>query len=124
MQITIDRHYYSYFGGASKHEYKHFANLLEGWNAYKRESAKDFDYGDAWQDTTCFVTLDHTVVAKPQRPHARTKAEWLKLQRFMSDYECKGMKAAYVEQNAYDIMLAYNEAHTSPFDAFDEDFML
>ena len=83
MQLTVDRHHYDYFGGACKHEYKHFTNLLEGWNAYKRTQAKDYDYGDAWQHTTCFATLDHTVVAKPQRPHARTKSEWLALKVLM-----------------------------------------
>ena len=79
MRYTVDRHYYSYFGGASKHEYKSFTNLQEAWSAYKHEKANDFDYGDAWQSTTFRVVHDDTVVLKPQRPHAHSAQEWRRI---------------------------------------------
>jgi hypothetical protein len=79
MRYTVDRHYYSYFGGASKHEYKDFTNLLEAWHEYKRERANDFDYGDAWQSTTFRVVHDNAVALKPQRAHARSAAEWRRM---------------------------------------------
>lgn len=79
MKITVDRHYYSYFGGASKHEYKEFTNLLEAWSAYKHERANDFDYGDAWQSTTFRIYRDDTVALKTQRPHARSAEEWRRI---------------------------------------------
>lgn len=80
MQYTIDRHFYSYFGGASKHEYTHFDTLLDAWNAYKSVKANDFDYGDAWQDTTFRVSHDHSIYTH-QRRHARSKEAWKRLQQ-------------------------------------------
>lgn len=79
MRYTVDRHYYSYFGGASKHEYKDFTNLQEAWSAYKHERANDFDYGDAWQSTTFRIYRDDRVALKPQRPHARSAEEWRRM---------------------------------------------
>ena len=76
MRYTIDIHRYDYFAGASKHEYRSYTNLLEFWSEYKRISANDYNYDDAWQNTTYFVTHDDTVVLKPQRHHAHTKHEW------------------------------------------------
>lgn len=75
MTFTIKTDYYNYFGG-HKPEYKSFTNLLEGWAEYKRLKATDFDYDDAWKETTYFITHNYTVENKPQRPHARTKSEW------------------------------------------------
>lgn len=79
MRYIVDRHYYSYFGGASKHEYKEFTNLQEAWSAYKLERSKDFDYGDAWQSTTFRRFHDDSVILKPQRPHARSAEEWRRI---------------------------------------------
>ena len=79
MKIILDRHYYSYFGGASKHEYTDFTNLQEAWSAYKRERANDFDCGDAWQSTTFRIYRDDRVALKPQRPHARSAEEWRRM---------------------------------------------
>lgn len=79
MRYTVDRHYYSYFGGADKHEYKSYTNLQEAWSAYKHEKANDFNYGDAWQSTHFRVMHDDRVVLKPQRPHARSAQEWRRI---------------------------------------------
>lgn len=79
MRYTVDRHYYSYFGGADKHEYKSYTNLQEAWNAYKCEKANDFNYGDAWQYTHLRVIHDDSVALKPQRPHARSEQEWRRI---------------------------------------------
>jgi hypothetical protein len=79
MRFTVDRHYYSYFGGADKHEYKSFTNLQEAWSAYKHEKANDFNYGDAWQYTHFRVVHDDTVALKPQRPHAHSAQEWRRI---------------------------------------------
>lgn len=79
MRYTVDRHYYSYFGGADKHEYKSFTNLQEAWSAYKHEKANDFNYGDAWQFTSFRVMHDDTIVLKPQRPHTRSAQEWRRM---------------------------------------------
>ena len=76
MKYAVDRHFYSYFGGASKHEYKLYTNLLEAWDVYKRTKAYDFDYDDAWQYTYFHVIHDDSVALKPQRPHARSAWEW------------------------------------------------
>lgn len=76
MRYAVDRHYYSYFGGADKHEYKYYTNLQEAWHAYKYEKANDFNYGDAWQYTSLRVIHDYSVALKPQRPHARSAQEW------------------------------------------------
>jgi hypothetical protein len=78
MKYTVEHHYYSYFGGA-KHEYKHFNNLPEAWEFYKNTRANDFDYGDALQFTRFRAYRDDSVVIKPQRPHARSYEEWLKV---------------------------------------------
>jgi hypothetical protein len=80
MQYTIDRHFYSYFAGASKHEYTHFDTLLDAWNAYKSVKADDFDYDDAWQDTSFRVGHDHSICTH-QRRHARSKEAWERLQQ-------------------------------------------
>lgn len=79
MRYTVDRHYYSYFGGADKHEYKSYTNLQEAWHAYKCEKANDFNYGDAWQYTHFRVIHDDSVTLKPQRPHACSAAEWRRI---------------------------------------------
>jgi hypothetical protein len=111
MEYQVDRHHYDYFGGASKHDCKNYNTLQEGWAAYKRERANDFTYDDAWQHTTFRVIHTDKVVLKPQRPHARTEYEWIKLKAFMDRYECHGMSAAYVEQNACHIVDDYNAKH-------------
>jgi hypothetical protein len=79
MRYTVDRHYYSYFGGADKHEYKSFTNLQEAWHAYKCEKANDFNYGDAWQFTSFRVIHDYSATLKPQRPHSRSAQEWRRM---------------------------------------------
>ena len=79
MRYTVDRHYYSYFGGADKHEYKSYTDLQEAWSAYKHEKANDFNYGDAWQYTNFRVMHDDSVALKPQRPHARSAQEWRRI---------------------------------------------
>ena len=120
MEIIIDCIFYSYFGGMSKHKRKTYRNLLEGWNIYKRTQANDFEYEDAWQRTTFRVVREDRERRKPQRPHARTKQEWVKLQAFMEAYACTGMRAAYVEQNMEEIVTEYDLTHFP----FDEDIPL
>lgn len=121
MQIIIDCHHYDYFGGASKHDYTKYENLLEGWRAYKRKASYDYDYGDSWQHTRYFVDHDYAVTPKRNRPHARSEYEWNRLKEFMRDYECTGMKASYVESHKFEIMVAYDRTHTNPFDLFDDE---
>lgn len=79
MRYTVDRHYYSYFGGADKHEYKYFTNLAEAWYTYKCEKANDFNFGDAWQFTSFRVIHDDSVILKTQRPHAHSAQEWRRI---------------------------------------------
>jgi hypothetical protein len=79
MKYTVDRHYYSYFRGADKHEYTHFTNLRDAWRAYKHEKANDYHYGDAWQFTTLRIFRDDSVALKPQRPHAHSAQEWRRI---------------------------------------------
>ena len=79
MKYTIDHQFYSCFGHGVKREYKHFTNLSEAWNEYKRMRSYDFNYGDAWQFTTFRAYRDDSVVLKPQRPHARSYEEWLRV---------------------------------------------
>ena len=106
MRYTIDIHRYDYFAGASKHEYRSYTNLLEFWSEYKRISANDYNYDDAWQNTTYFVTHDDTVVLKPQRHHARTKHEWEKLQHLYEDYpQFRHIKASELLDVVVDDML-------------------
>ena len=114
MRYTVDRHYYDYFGGADKHEYKHFTNLLDAWCAYKHERANDFNYGDAWQFTSFRFVHDDSVALKPQRPHARSAQEW---RRMVWDKE----DALKREQMASIGNEALFDCEWFPFDDFDDD---
>lgn len=79
MKYVVDRDFYSYFGGANKHEYKCFTNLMEAWNEFKKTRKNDFDYGDAYQYTTFRFYRNDSVALKPQRPHARSAEEWRRI---------------------------------------------
>lgn len=79
MRYTVDRHYYSYFGGADKHELFHFTNVKMAWDKFKDIQANDYDYGDAWQYTSLVVIHDDSVILTPQRPHARSAQEWRRM---------------------------------------------
>ena len=80
MAFVIKRTFYDYFCG-QKTEYKSYDKLLEGWNNYKKEKATDFDYGDTFKNTTYYITHNYSVQTKPQRPHARSHSEWIRMKR-------------------------------------------
>ena len=123
MKITLDRHYYSYFGGASKHEYKEFTNLLEAWSAYKHERANDFDYGDAWQSTTLRIYRDDRVALKPQRPHARSAEEWRRMVEDAIKRErmaITGMDVLFMDPDMRDIEPSLGDDLGYIFDDFED----
>ena len=114
MRYTVDRHYYSYFGGADKHEYKHFTNLLDAWCAYKHERANDFNYGDAWQFTSFRFVHDDSVALKPQRPHARSAQEWRQMVWDKEDAIKREQMSSIGNEALFD-------CEWFPFDDFDDD---
>lgn len=76
MTFVTKEKFYSYFAKKEITTTTSYENLLEGWNAYKKGKETDFDYGDAWQETTYYIIHDYAVENKPQRPHARSLREW------------------------------------------------
>lgn len=113
MKYIVDRHYYDYFGGADKHEYKHFHNLSEAWEFYKNTRANDFDYGDAFQFTTFRAYRDDSVTLKPQRPHARSYEEWLRVKDTIN--------IGIIPEGVTEVNV---EIPWEPFDMDDEDILI
>lgn len=115
--LVVKRDYYNYFGG-QKIEYKKYENLLEGWIAYKKEKASDFNYGDAFKNTTCFVYCDCTVRLKPQRYHARSRYAWEKMCEEKSEQDFRDSHMGFSEVE-YDFLLSLTE-----FDASNEEIII
>lgn len=87
MKLIIDFESYSYIEGR-KSTYTILAPINSAYKEFKRIHAKDFkhDDDDAYQRTRCFLVYEGYSLA-PQRPHARSKAAWLKIKENLPETE-------------------------------------
>lgn len=91
MKLIIDTEFYDYFGG-QKGTYMALAPINSAYKEFKRIQSKDFDYGDTYQRTRCFLVYEDYSLA-PQRPHARSKEAWLKIKESL-EHKAKKVNAS------------------------------
>lgn len=117
MELVVCVRHYDYFGG-EKREMQVYENLLEGWSAYKKGISIDFDYGDAFRETSYYVKHDYSVALKPQRWHARSKYEW--------DRICKELEEKKFREEHNDFSAAEMEFLSALFDfnTMDEEIVI